>query len=257
LPTGISISVPIPSVTPLQTSRREALKSEPKSEPKPELKPEAKPEQSLEVSPSDKKPPESPTGIQPRAASMPDLAEGQPKVMTKVFTPLDAPEPLTSTPTSVPAVSQGTQAAVTAATVATLPSAPPSASMVQVDGGMRWMLRTGAQEAQLQLHPESLGQVTIHLRVEGGEVHAQLWVMEPGSVQTIQDGRSHLEQSLKEQGLQLGSFDLHQGHRPFQEPTPAPVFSPISSLPAVSARQEAPAVVTPSPLNPHRIELYA
>lgn len=119
------------------------------------------------------------------------------------------------------------------------------------------MLRNNNQEAQLQLHPESLGQVTIHLRVEGGEVHARLWVQEPGTVQIIQDGRSHLEQSLKDQGLQLGSFDLHQGHRPFQESTPTPVFSPVPVPLAVPARQEAPLAPAPSSLNPHRIELYA
>jgi flagellar hook-length control protein FliK len=134
---------------------------------------------------------------------------------------------------------------------------PPSIPVAQVEGGLRWMLKTGAQEAQLQLHPEALGQVTIHLRVEGGEVHARLWVLEPASVQVIQDGRSHLEQSLKDQGLQLGSFDLHQGRRPFQDSTPAPVFSPSAVQPAEPTRQEAPTAPAPSILNPHRIELYA
>jgi hypothetical protein len=66
-----------------------------------------------------------------------------------------------------------------------------------------------------------------------------------------------LEQSLKDQGLQLGSFDLHQGHRPFQESTPAPIFSPIPVSIAVPARQEAPLAPASSSLNPHRIELYA
>jgi hypothetical protein len=129
--------------------------------------------------------------------------------------------------------------------------------VAQVDGSVRWMMKTGNQEAQLQLHPESLGQLTIHLRVEGGEVHARLWIQEPGTVQIIQDGRAHLEQSLKEQGLQLGSFDLHQGHRPYQEPAPTPVFSPVPALVVVPARQEVPPAPTLTSLNPHRIELYA
>jgi hypothetical protein len=119
------------------------------------------------------------------------------------------------------------------------------------------MLKGGAQEARLQLHPESLGQVTIHLRVEGGEVHARLWVTEPASVQAVQEGRPHLEQSLRDQGLQLGSFDLQQGHRPFQEAPPPPTFRDRSPLAGLAARQEAPATAAPSILNPHHVELYA
>lgn len=140
------------------------------------------------------------------------------------------------------------------------PSAPPPAPagpIAQIDGSLRWMLKGGAQEARLQLHPESLGQVTIHLRVEGGEVHARLWVTEPASVQAVQEGRPHLEQSLREQGLQLGSFDLQQGHRPFQEAPPPPTFRDRSPLAGLAARQEAPAALAPSILNPHHVELYA
>jgi flagellar hook-length control protein FliK len=119
------------------------------------------------------------------------------------------------------------------------------------------MLKGGVQEAQLQLHPDSLGQVTIHLKVVHGEVHARLWITEPGSVQTVQEGRPHLELALKEQGLQLGSFDLQQGHRPFQEAPSAPTFREPSVLDAPSARQEAPAAAPASILNPHHVELYA
>jgi len=126
-----------------------------------------------------------------------------------------------------------------------------------VEGGLKWMLKGGAQEAQLQLHPESLGQVTIHLKVEGGEVHARLWITEPTSMQALRDGRPHLELSLREQGLQLGSFDLQQGSRPFQEATPAPVSRERLLAEAAPTRQEAPAPLPISILNPHHVELYA
>jgi hypothetical protein len=119
------------------------------------------------------------------------------------------------------------------------------------------MLKSGAQEAQLQLHPESLGQVTIHLKVEGGEVHARLWVTDPASVQAVQDGRPHLEAALKEQGLQLGSFDLQQGHQPFQEAPPAPAIRERPALESAPTRQEAPAAAPAPILNPHHVELYA
>lgn len=157
----------------------------------------------------------------------------------------------------------GTLPRAVEATPAAIPTAPPSmatppsAPMVQVEGSLRWMLKGGAQEAQLQLHPESLGQVTIHLRVEGGEVHARLWITEPASVRAIQEGRPHLEASLKEQGLLLGSFDLQQGHRPFQEAPSAPAFIERSVPEAVPARQEAPAAASIPILNAHRVELYA
>lgn len=133
----------------------------------------------------------------------------------------------------------------------------PTPPVVQVEGGLRWMLKGGAQEAHLQLHPESLGQVTIHLKVEGGEVHARLWITESASVQTIQEGRPHLELSLKEQGLQLGSFDLQQGQRPFQEAPSTSAFFERPTLDATPARQEAPAVPVASILNAHHVELYA
>jgi flagellar hook-length control protein FliK len=140
---------------------------------------------------------------------------------------------------------------------AATPPTPPSPQVFQVEGGIRWMLKGGAQEAQLQLHPESLGQVTIHLKVEGGEVHARLWVTEPASVQAVQEGRAHLEQSLKDQGLQLGSFDLHQGNRPFHEAPSAPAFREPTSAEPLITRQEAPSMSQPSILNTHHVELYA
>ena len=109
----------------------------------------------------------------------------------------------------------------------------------------------------MQLHPEALGQVTIHLRVEGGEVHARLWVTEASSVQAVQEGRPHLEASLKEQGLQLGSFDLQQGHRPFQEPATTPALPGRTAAILQPARQETPLALVPSILNAHHVELYA
>jgi flagellar hook-length control protein FliK len=76
-------------------------------------------------------------------------------------------------------------------------------------------------------------------------------------MQSVQEGRPHLEQALKEQGLQLGSFDLQQGHRPFQEAPSASPFREPSNQEAVTARQEAPAPAPIAILNPHHVELYA
>jgi len=140
-----------------------------------------------------------------------------------------------------------------AATIQTPLTAPVS----QVAGSMRWMLKTGSQEAQLQLHPDSLGQVTIHLKVDGGEVHARIWVTDPSSAQAVQEGRAHLELSLKEQGLQLGSFDLQQGNHPSQQAPSTATYSTPPAADLLQARQEAPPGPSPSVLNPHHVELYA
>lgn len=155
--------------------------------------------------------------------------------------------PRTSTPPTPPA-----------AVIPLAPAAPPASSPVaQLDSGLRWMVKAGAQEAQLQLHPESMGQVTIHLKVEGGEVHARLWITEPASIQALQEGRPHLELGLKEQGLHLGSFDLQHGQQPFQQ-APSDPASRLSARPEEPiARQEAPAAPAPSILNAHHVELYA
>ena len=175
--------------------------------------------------------------------------------------------PQTATPTRA---ADGSAMAALAAqarpveTTAPQAAAPPPAPVplrtppvLQVEGGLRWMLKGDVQEAQLQLHPDSLGQVTIHLRVEGGAVHARLWITEPGSMQAVQEGRSHLEMALKEQGLSLGSFDLQQGHRPHQDTPATPSFREHPALEAPTARQEAPAAIYPTIANPHHVELYA
>jgi flagellar hook-length control protein FliK len=183
-------------------------------------------------------------------------------LLAKTSEPVQAAAPHAPDGSSLAALSTLPRTVETAAAAA--PAAPPApvatpptAPVLQVEGGLRWMLKGGAQEAQLQLHPDSLGQVTIHLKVEGGEVHARLWITEPGSVQAVQEGRPHLEMCLKEQGLQLGSFDLHQGRRPFQEGSSASPYPETAVPETVSARQEAPSIILPSILNPHRVELYA
>jgi flagellar hook-length control protein FliK len=185
-------------------------------------------------------------GIPVEAAPAPALATAPQHADSSAMAALTA-QPRTSTPA----------AGVTPA--APLPNTPAQASplVTQVAGGVRWMLQGGSQEAQLQLHPDSLGQVTIHLRVEGGEVHARLWVTEASSVQAVREGRPHLEASLKEQGLQLGSFDLQQGQRPFQEAPATPVYPGRPVLDLVPAGQEAPVPPVAAILNSHHVELYA
>ncbi|HJW34450.1 MAG TPA: flagellar hook-length control protein FliK [Holophagaceae bacterium] len=130
----------------------------------------------------------------------------------------------------------------------------------QVEGTLRWMIKGPVPEARLQLHPESLGKVSIELKVQDGQVHAKVWVQDPTALQALQEGRTSLEQALKQTGLQLGSFDLQQGgeasrHTP--EPQSQQASGPKADGLFRAARQEAPAVGGARPANPRRIELYA
>ncbi|MBI3132422.1 MAG: flagellar hook-length control protein FliK [Acidobacteria bacterium] len=148
------------------------------------------------------------------------------------------------------------------------PAVSPSAEMKassspvvnQVEGTLRWMVKGAVPEARLQLHPESLGKVSIELKLEDGQVHAKVWVQDPAAMQALQDGRASLEQALKQSGLQLGSFDLQQGgdaSRQAPEPNSHHLMSRKEDPTLPTARQEAPPVGGPRPANSRRIELYA
>ena len=196
----------------------------------------------------------------PKALPVTRGTDGAPSEATSGPAPAPTPQHIDSSAMAALTAQPRSSAPAAGATpAAPLPNTPaqPSPLVTQVAGGVRWMLQGGSQEAQLQLHPDSLGQVTIHLRVEGGEVHARLWVTEASAVQAVQEGRPHLEASLKEQGLQLGSFDLQQGQRPFQEASTTHAYPDRPVLKVAPAGQEAPSLPATAILNAHHVELYA
>jgi flagellar hook-length control protein FliK len=130
----------------------------------------------------------------------------------------------------------------------------------QVDGTIKWLVKNQDQGAELQLHPESLGQVQIKLKVEGTVVHAKVWASEASTVPILQDHRAQLETSLKAQGLTLGSFDLQHGHRQQQTPLPTPAATPSTpsvSLTAAQAGQDSPVSLSQIALHTSRIEYVA
>jgi flagellar hook-length control protein FliK len=142
----------------------------------------------------------------------------------------------------------------------------PRASPVfnQVEGSIRWILQNKSQGAELQLHPDSLGRVTIQLRVEGQEVHARLWASEASSVPILQEHKALLEASLREQGLKLGSFDLQFGARHDQAQTASQernMSTVPNRLPTPEMKQEIPSIGSAEgsldSLDPHQIEVYA
>ena len=145
-------------------------------------------------------------------------------------------------------------------------SAAPSPASVfgQVDGSVRWILQKKGSSAELQLHPDSLGRVTIQLKVEGQEVHAKLWASEASTLPVLQEHKAFLEASLKEQGLNLGSFSLqtgtqqHQAQTAFQERAAGSASG--RAVPS-TVKQEIPSQTVqasgPDLLDPHQIEVYA
>jgi flagellar hook-length control protein FliK len=130
----------------------------------------------------------------------------------------------------------------------------------QVEGTIRWMVRNQEKSAELQLHPDKLGQVNISLRIEGQEVHARIWASEAATVPILQEHRSALEQSLREQGLNLGSFDLQSGNRGEDAQTGSQNrgFTPAESrAEALNSLQDVPTLASQILGNAHQIEVFA
>lgn len=129
-----------------------------------------------------------------------------------------------------------------------------------MDGSIRWLVKNQDKSAEMQLHPESLGRVQVKLTVEGNVVHAKVWASEAAAVPLLQEHRGYLEDSLKSQGLTLGSFDLQQGRRQEQAPLPTPT-EPAPALAGVTAvgaaGQDSPAARAATPNQAGRIEFVA
>lgn len=203
----------------------------------------------------------------PRAADAP-AATAEPDATRPTPAPREAAlelprsESLGLQPTQVPATGPNGHPSTVASSRSDAPTgqAPLPATLQQVESGIRWMLRNSAPGAELQLHPEALGRIRIELKVEGGEVHARLWASDPKSIPVLQESKPFLEVSLREQGLNLGSFDLRQhSHQP--QPQHPEGQSRGQSWPtearAFEQGQDAPTRPAPIVLNARRIELIA
>jgi flagellar hook-length control protein FliK len=143
------------------------------------------------------------------------------------------------------------------------PFLPAQAPMAQLEGSVRWLLRTDTKGAEIQLHPENLGRVTVSLRIEGAEVHARVWATEASTMPLLENHKTFLESSLKEQGLTLSSFDLQHGKNGQQTNSNAQNhhqhFAPpmMESWTGTEFRQELPAQLTAQHADDGRVELYA
>jgi len=136
----------------------------------------------------------------------------------------------------------------------------PASAFSQVEGTIRWMVRNQENSAELQLHPDKLGRVTISLKMDGQDVHARIWASESSTVPILQEHRASLEQSLREQGLNLGSFDLQSGHRgeDARSDSQERSFSlPTTRSESLDSLQDVPTLATQLLSNAHQIEVFA
>lgn len=174
--------------------------------------------------------------------------------------PTHAASPATPSATPPPLTHPVIQGAQATSLLPATPAAPAHPVVIQVGDSLKWILRQASTSAELQLHPENLGKVTIQLKVEGTQVHAKVWATEASTLPVLQDHRAYLEVSLRQQGLHLGSFDLQQGHRghqPFGETPSRPAFAPPFEEKGALARQETPSTLAPAFASSHRIEVLA
>jgi flagellar hook-length control protein FliK len=78
----------------------------------------------------------------------------------------------------------------------------------QIVRAARLQWNAGVGEARLRLHPEHLGEVTIALRVEQGNVTATLAAANQTVAEWMRSHRAELQSSLVEQGLTLASLEV-------------------------------------------------
>ncbi len=102
---------------------------------------------------------------------------------------------------------------------------------------VRTSLARGGMEVRLRLHPQSLGEVRVAVRWEGGLLTARLETTTPAARDTLEGGTQTLRASLQEQGIPLDRVSIavrpdvqshSQDHRSsgHTEPWPEPGASP-------------------------------
>jgi flagellar hook-length control protein FliK len=74
--------------------------------------------------------------------------------------------------------------------------------------------RQGATQARIELQPEELGHINIHLTQTNAGLVARVSAETPAAAQALADGRSELHQSLSSLGLSLLRLDISSFGQP-------------------------------------------
>ena len=126
------------------------------------------------------------------------------------------------------------------------------AGIERVVAAVRTSLSEGGMEVRLRLHPESLGDVQVHVRWDRGLLTARLEAATPAARDALEGGLHLLRDALQEQGvpvdrlhvgLRLGLEGQSRGQDPGRQSgaNPAPAPAPIESADAASSSTPAPA----------------
>jgi flagellar hook-length control protein FliK len=99
----------------------------------------------------------------------------------------------------------------------------------RVSRAVRASVAHGGMEVRLRLHPDSLGEVRVAVRWEGGLLSARLEAATPAARDALEGGTEALRASLQEQGISLDRLSIavrtdlqsrSQGHRSWSHPEP-------------------------------------
>ncbi len=80
--------------------------------------------------------------------------------------------------------------------------------MNQIMDYMKFQLKPGMDQLEMQLHPESLGTVHIQLSSKGGEITAQFHVQNEAVKAAIESQIATLQESFKEQGIKVEAVQV-------------------------------------------------
>lgn len=86
------------------------------------------------------------------------------------------------------------------------------AVMEQITGKMHAVIRSGLTEMRIQLRPESLGDVTMRIRMEGDVVQAKIEVQNQQVKEIMERNLPALRDSLAQQNLTTGSIEIQVGN---------------------------------------------
>jgi flagellar hook-length control protein FliK len=85
----------------------------------------------------------------------------------------------------------------------------PGANVERVVSAARASLGRGGMEVHLRLHPESLGEVRVQVRWEGGTLSARLEAATPAARDALESGAPALRAALQEHGISLDRLSVN------------------------------------------------
>lgn len=88
---------------------------------------------------------------------------------------------------------------------------------------IEWTLKSGLQEARVEVSPDTLGPVQIHLQLIDSTLSLHLHAAQPETRTLLQEQLPALRQALAQSGISVGDAQVGQGQHRFDTPQPAPV----------------------------------